>query len=43
MEQLAIDILGPLPQSKQDNKYIMIAANYFIKWVNQEAVTVAEV
>ena len=49
MEQLAIDILGPLPQSKQGNKYILIAADYFIKWVetyplmNQEAVTVAEV
>ena len=49
MEQLAIDILEPLPQSKQGNKYILIAADYFIKWVeaypmvNQEAVTVAEV
>ena len=49
MEWLAIDFLGPLPQSKQGNKYILIAANYFIKWVeayplvNQEAVTVAEV
>ena len=49
MEWLAIDILGPLPQSKQGNKYILIAADYFIKWVeayhlvNQEAVTVAEV
>ena len=49
MEWLAIDVLGPLLQSKQGNKYILIAANYFIKWVeayplvNQEAVTVAEV
>ena len=49
MERLAIDVLGPLPQSSQDNKYIYIAADYFTKWVeayplaNQEAVTVAEV
>ena len=48
MEWLAIDILGPLLQSKQGNKYILITANYFTKWVeayplvNQEAVTVAE-
>ena len=49
MERLAIDILGPLLQSKQGNKYFLIAADYFIKWVeayplvNQEAVTVAGV
>ena len=49
MERLAIDILRPLPQNKQGNKYILITADYFIKWVeayplvNQEAVTVVEV
>ena len=43
MEQLAIDVFGPLPQSS------LIAADNFTKWVeayplaNQEAVTVAEV
>ena len=48
MERLAIDLLGPLSQSKQGNKYILITADYF-KWVeayplvNPEAVTVAEV
>ena len=49
MERLAIDVLGPLPQSNQGNKYILIAADYFTKWVeayplaNQEAITVAKV
>ena len=49
MERLAIDVVGPLPQNSQGNKYILIAADYFTKWVeayplaNQEAVTVAEV
>ena len=41
--------LGPLPQSEEGNKFILIAAEYFSKWVeayplpNQEATTVAEV
>ena len=49
MERLAIDVLGPLPQSDEGNRFILIAADHFSKWVeayalpNQEATTVAEV
>ena len=49
MKRLAIDVLGPLPLSDEGNRFILIAANYFSKWVeaftlpNQEATTVAEV
>ena len=48
MERLAIDVLGPLPLSDEGNQFILIAADYFSKWVeayalpNQEATTVAE-
>jgi hypothetical protein len=49
MEQVAADILGPLPFSENGNKYILIAMDYFTKWPeayvlpNQEAETVAKV
>ena len=49
MERIAIDVLGPLPTTDEGNKYLLIAADYFTKWVeayplpNQEATTVAEV
>ena len=48
MERIAIDVLGPLPITETGNKYILIIADYFTKWVeaypmpNQEATTVAE-
>ncbi len=49
MERLAIDVVGPLPESESGNKYLLIAADYFSKWPeaypipNQEARTVADV
>ena len=41
------DIMGPLPETEKGNKYVLVAADCFTKWVevygipNQEAVTVA--
>ena len=49
LQLVAIDLLGPLPKSKNGNSYILVAADYFTKWCeayplpNMEAVTVAEV
>lgn len=31
MERVAIDILGPLPETGRGNKYILIAMDYFSK------------
>ena len=49
MERVAMDVLGPLPVSNRNNKYIVIIGDYYTKWVevfplpNQEAKTVARV
>ena len=48
MERVSMDILGPLPKSNSENKFILLVCDYFTKWVeafpipNQEAKTVAE-
>uniref|UniRef100_A0A3B1K7E5 Integrase catalytic domain-containing protein n=1 Tax=Astyanax mexicanus TaxID=7994 RepID=A0A3B1K7E5_ASTMX len=48
-ERIALDILGPLPETPQKNRYILVVGDYFSKWTeafslpNQEAKTVAKV
>ena len=47
VQMVAVDIMGPLPPSKYGNHYIVVASDYFTRWVeayatpNQEAITVA--
>ena len=44
---MAVDLLGPLPESPNGNSYILVVGDYFTRWMealpipNQEAVTVA--
>ena len=48
LELVAMDILGPLPQSTAGNSYILVVGDYFTKWMevypilNQEAITVSK-
>ncbi len=36
-ERLGVDFLGPFPKSKAGNKYVIIAVDYFTKWVVAKA------
>jgi transposase InsO family protein len=48
MQLVAVDIMGPLLESKEGNSYILVVADYFTRWSeafaipNQEASTVAQ-
>lgn len=40
-DQWGIDILGPFPQAKAQKKFIIVAMEYFTKWI--EAETLAKI
>ena len=48
LQQVAMDILGPLPETERGNQYVLVITDYFTKWTdsfpmsNMEAHTVAE-
>ena len=48
LQLVAVDIMGPLPETSNGNKYILVAEDYFTRWLeawpipNQETKTVAE-
>lgn len=48
MDRVAVDVLGPLPRSRQGNRFVLVAIDYFTKWPeayampDQEAETVVE-
>ena len=47
LQVVCVDIMGPLPETDQGSKYVLVAVDYFTRWVeaygipNQEAMTVA--
>ena len=49
MKRIAIDILGPLPETSWKNNFILVVSDYFTNWTEsypiqyQEATTVAEI
>ena len=49
LQLVAVDILGPLPDTPRGNRYLLVVADYFTRWTeaypipNQEAITVARV
>ena len=48
MQLVAVDILGPLPESPKGNSYLLVVGDYFTRWMeaylipNPEASTVAK-
>src|ERR1051325_8998238 len=41
-DQIGINFVGPLKESKKGNKYIIVATNYLIKWPEAKPVKAAK-
>jgi hypothetical protein len=37
-ERIAIEVAGPFPLSDQGNRYLLIAMDYFTKWLEAYAI-----
>ncbi len=37
--RVGLDIIGPLPMTKQGNSYIITLVDYFTKWVEAKAIS----
>ena len=48
LQLVAVNILGPLPESTKGNSYLLVVGDYFMRWMedypipNQEASSVAK-
>ena len=38
LERIATDFLGPLPETENGNKFILVISDYFTKWVEVVAI-----
>ena len=38
MDRVATDILGPFPQLKSGNRYILLVGDYFTRWIEAYAI-----
>ena len=37
LDRIGIDVMGPLPLSTQNNKYILVIGDYFTRWMEAYA------
>ncbi len=38
MQLVAVDILGPLPENELGNSYVLVAGDYFTRWMEAYAI-----